>query len=411
MSRAPGDALAQTTTAFRRGIRALSVGVAVLAVAPATASAAGGTAPAYLPDPTCAPSPTPVDDAAHAFHAADAHVVKVLYAHASNASDDFATVYPKLGQGVRDMVEYVYVESGELKSIRFDLGTASGPDCVDVQAIGLPHPAAYYDPANPTAARQKIVDDLQPLLGAQPGQRDFLVFVDGIANDRAAITGPSPADDSPAGPSWQVGGKYSVVFDNPFSFDLSQAFGRLGLHELFHAFGAVQATAPHYGGGGHCTERQDLMCDPGFGGPIVCDFRDYPTIDWDTPEGRLDCGGDDYFNPAPGPGSYLTTHWNTYNSPFLCDVGTCVPDNVAPRTQIKGPRRTSDRTPRFKLRADERAVEFKCKLDRGRFRSCAARFKPKRLEVGRHKLKAVATDASGNADRSAAVKRFRITGR
>ena len=392
-------------------IRALLVGVAIFAVAPATAQAADGAAPAYLPDPGCAPSPTPLDDAEDAYHPADAHVVKVIYAHASDAADDFGAIYPKLAQGVRDMVEYVYVESGEAKSIRFDLGTAAGLDCVDVQAVGLPHPAAYYDPDNATAARQKVVDDLQPLLGLQPGQRDFLVFVDGVANVRAGITGPSPADDSPAGLSWQVGGYYSVVFDNPFSFDLSQAFGRLGLHELFHAFGAVQPSAPHHGGGRHCVERQDLMCDPGFAGPLVCDYRDYPTIDWDTPEGRLDCGGDDYFNPSPAPGSYLATHWNTYNSPFLCAVGTCAPDNVAPRTQIKGPKRTSDRTPKFKLRADEDAVEFDCKVDRGRFRSCDPRFKPKRLDNGRHKLKAVATDSAGNEDPSPALRRFKVTGR
>ena len=52
---------------------------------------------------------------------------------------------------------------GSGKSIRFDLGTPAGLDCVDVQAVGLPHPAAYYDPDNATAARQKVVDDLQPL--------------------------------------------------------------------------------------------------------------------------------------------------------------------------------------------------------------------------------------------------------
>jgi hypothetical protein len=393
------------------GIVALTV---VLTVAPPVAHAVervGGRAPAYLPSADCRPVDSPVDDAADAFQAPEAHVVKVVYAHTSDAPNEFTTAYPSLAQAVRDMVEYVYVESGGRKSIRFDLGTPAGRDCPDVQSVALPNPSSYYDPDNVSTARQKVVADLQPRLGAQPGQRNFLIFVDGAPNNfRAANTFPSPADDSAVGASWQVGGYSSVIFDNPFSIGLSQAFGKIGVHELFHAFGAVQASAPNYGGGGHCVERHDLMCDPAFAGPVACEFRGYPTISWTTPEGRLDCNGDDYFNPAPPPGSYLDGHWNTYNSPFLCVVGTCAPDNVAPRTRIKGPKRTSNRTPRFRLQSNEKRVEFSCAIDRRRPRPCAARYTPARLTAGRHRLRAVAKDAAGNADRSAAIKRFRILG-
>jgi hypothetical protein len=38
-----------------------------------------------------------------------------------------------------------------------------------------------------------------------------------------------------------------------------------------------------------------------------------------------DCGRDDYFNPAPAPGSYLATHWNTYDSAFLAPCAEIVP--------------------------------------------------------------------------------------
>lgn len=394
--------------------------VVLLAVAAAPASATGhadakrggGAGPGYLPDPDCAPVESSLDDAGSAYQPPDAHVIKIVYAHASDAPDRFAEVYPSLAQGVRDMVEYVYTESGQRKSIRFDLGTAAGLDCVDVQAIALPNPASFYDPDNVTAARQKVVADLGPRLGVQPGERNLLVFADGVPNNfRSANTGPAPADDSPAGASWQVGGYSAVIFDNAFTGGVSQAFGKVGVHELFHTFGAVQASAPHYGGGGHCLERQDLMCDPGFNGPLLCDSRDYPSISWTTAQGRLDCNGDDYFSPAPEPGSYLATHWNTYNSPFLCPIGTCVPDNVAPQTKIKGPRRTTDRTPSFKLRSPEQGAEFLCKLDRGRRRDCGSRFAARRLDLGRHKLKATATDAAGNADPTPAVKRFTVVGR
>jgi hypothetical protein len=38
-----------------------------------------------------------------------------------------------------------------------------------------------------------------------------------------------------------------------------------------------------------------------------------------------DCGRDDYFNPAPAAGSYLATHWNTYDNAFLAPCGEIAP--------------------------------------------------------------------------------------
>ena len=204
----------------------------------------------------------------------------------------------------------------------------------------LPNPASSDDPDNVSVARQKVVADLQPLLGAKPGQRNFLIFVDGAPNDfRSANTFPLPADDSPAGRL--LAGRRLFLGDlrEPFHVRLSQAFGKIGVHELFDAFGAVQASAPHYGGGGHCIERQDLMCDPGFAGPVACDSRDYPTISWDDRRGpaRLQR------RRRPPPRQPRVRTWRRTGTPttrrFSVPVGTCVPDNVAPETKIKGPKR------------------------------------------------------------------------
>jgi hypothetical protein len=44
-----------------------------------------------------------------------------------------------------------------------------------------------------------------------------------------------------------------------------------------------------------------------------------------TIEQTYDCGRDDYYNPAPEPGSYLATHWNTYDSAFMAPCADITP--------------------------------------------------------------------------------------
>jgi hypothetical protein len=46
---------------------------------------------------------------------------------------------------------------------------------------------------------------------------------------------------------------------------------------------------------------------------IVCSDRKHDQ--------RMDCNHDDYYNAAPKPGSYLSTHWNTADNEFLIRGG------------------------------------------------------------------------------------------
>jgi len=87
-------------------------------------------------------------------------------------------------------------------------------------------------------------------------------------------------------------------------------------------------------------------------------------------------------------------------------------DCVAPETTIKGPKKTKNERPAFKLRSDEPGSTFVCVLDRKRkFSDCSPNYKPpKRLRRGKHTLTAVATDAAGNADATPAVKKFTVLG-
>ena len=104
------------------------------------------------------------------------------------------------------------------------------------------------------------------------------------------------------------------------------------LHEASHNLGAVQWGAPHstqplgqsLSRYGHCFQGADVMCyaeDGGARSQMVTDCAGLPGA---IPQ-SYDCGRDDYFNPAPAAGSYLATHWNTYDSAFLAPCGEIAP--------------------------------------------------------------------------------------
>lgn len=92
---------------------------------------------------------------------------------------------------------------------------------------------------------------------------------------------------------------------------IPELYPRTVAHETLHVLGAVAPFSPNGDGFAHCLDGKDLMCP-----------QDGPCPATDN-IGRLDCGRDDYFNESPAPGSYLATHWNVANSPYLkaCSCG------------------------------------------------------------------------------------------
>ena len=82
------------------------------------------------------------------------------------------------------------------------------------------------------------------------------------------------------------------------------------MHENGHNQGAVQPGAPHATPGGHCWDENDVMC-------YADGTRTDQPIENRCAETSFDCGcdspaadGNDYFDSAPEPGEYLSTHWN-----------------------------------------------------------------------------------------------------
>ena len=172
--------------------------------------------------------------------------------------------------------------------------------------------------------------------GIVTSSRKYLAYVDdgaclgGIA-ERANSSIPGATNPS------NQGGHLAIVIGDCFTaYHPYGGYGAtLAAHELMHTLGGVQNDAPHTTKG-HCWDDAaeshrgaDIMCyQDDLGTPTSKFFqrcaRTYPE--------KFDCGVDDYFNPYPKSGTYLTTHWNTARNVFLSpsDPGAWDPSSSRP---------------------------------------------------------------------------------
>ncbi len=232
----------------------------------------------------------------------------LVYARPGNVASRYGTIAPLLRTEVYRVSAYVDGESrsvdpaaGRRLPVRCDGGTE--PVVLNATLSGL---------SAGTAGFGQVVDALRAqgyeFNGDGSGLERYIVYYDAPSPSGAAGTGHVFTSDSSAGATNQnnKGGLYSV------EYRYDQGGGvphwEVLLHEIMHTMGAVVKDAPHASPAGHCRDGQDVMCydDDGSGSynPGACSTK------------VLDCNRDDYFNPAPGAGSYLATHWNsaaTYN--------------------------------------------------------------------------------------------------
>jgi hypothetical protein len=261
---------------------------------------------------------------------------KLVYAYAADRPNRFDGWKHALQANVSIVQRFLSAQSGGTKALRFDMGTRCGPEYVDIRVVQLPGPRSAY--ADNFGA---ISSAVRRALGNAGGPRNTIVLADGLAGSAQeyglgeTVMGPS-GEKPGTGNIHNRGGLTSILF----SRDGAPAPGnaRWGwwpeglLHEATHNLGAVQWGAPHstqpIGGSspryGHCFQGADVMCyteDSGARSAMVADCSGIPGA---IPQ-HYDCGRDDYFNPAPAPGSYLATHWNTYESAFMAPCGEITP--------------------------------------------------------------------------------------
>ena len=274
---------------------------------------------AGLPMTWCGTKRT-TDDALNAVSPSSVPQVKVIYAYASDRPDRFEQLKDKLQANVSLLSRYVAQQSGARKTVRFDMGTDCGAQYVDIQTVALPNPRAHYLSGTTGSYFTNLKADVRNIVTSQyPGQAvDWMVYADDMRGTVAAGTGEIYGSADLANTTLHNQGRLvSAVWGTATVPGTSHASVATMLHEITHNLGGVQLSAPHTTGALHCNDEHDVMCYAD-GGPTD-DMTDTcpKTNTVDGFPDTYDCGGDDYFNPTPAPGSYLDTHWNVYDSAFL----------------------------------------------------------------------------------------------
>ncbi|MDJ0347261.1 RICIN domain-containing protein [Streptomyces sp. H10-C2] len=256
--------------------------------------------------------------------------VQVVYVHGPG-SNRFAEYLPSYKKWAHDS-DVIYnasaAETGGVRHIRY----VTESDCT-VAVLNLEVPAGALQDFS--ATNQALATQ-----GLNRRDRKYMIFADanvycGIGSF-AGDERPGPENTSNFGPSYG-------------RTDSGCWGGSTPAHELGHNLGAVNNSAPHSSGGGHCVDEWDLMC--------YSDTPYHPQMQIRCPDrasdDRLDCNHDDYFNTSPQPGSYLTTHWNVADNQFLLSNGGTNPNpnpnpNPTPTptpTPTTGPTPTPTPTP------------------------------------------------------------------
>lgn len=315
----------------RRSLRA-ALAAGLIAGSATTDVAAAADAPqarAASAAPEWCGTPRRTDDKRHAAFPG-LPTVKLVYAYPAGRPNRINHFAPILQANAVALSRYMAEQSALRKTIRFDLGTSCGPQYADIQVIRLKKRAWAYrdeDGAPTVEEGTRLQRELRHATRDQRRGKKFLVYADGLNHvapgelDVTGMTDELPEDDrrTPANAA-NRGGHLAVVFgpDRGTPAKSSDGFEqRMFLHELLHTLGAVQEGAPHATSAGHCTDGSDVMCyrDRSARSALYTDRACKPSAG--AIAERLDCDGDDYFNPAPAPGSYLATHWNVYDSVFL----------------------------------------------------------------------------------------------
>jgi hypothetical protein len=295
--------------------------------------------PEYLPTTWCGTRRT-TDDVANAAFPAIAAQIKVVYAYAFGETDRSAAWTDSLQADVSRIEQYLALQSGGRRALRFDMGTNCGPQYVDVQVVELPYNRAHYLSFNADDRFDEVANDVNASLAPATGARNVFVLADGLSTSSVYGIGQvyPNASQPPASYIHDQGDLTGIMFVTPgTSPDPVGWQPTVMLHEMTHNLGAVQFAAPRSTSFAHCIDGEDVMCyedgspEGAFYADNVCPLAGGAISQ------TYDCGHNDYYDPSSTPSGYLATHWNVYNSVFMASctqLGTACGGDIVPTPPV-----------------------------------------------------------------------------
>jgi hypothetical protein len=298
----------------------------------------------YLPTSWCG-TRRETDDVTNAAFPASVPQIKVVYAYPNDLADRSAGWSGSLQSSVSSIGEFLGLQSGGRRSLRFDMGTNCGSEYVDIQVVPLPHAELYYTAMSDDDEFNAISDDVHAALPAPSAPRKVFILADGLSKGGIygigeVYTNPIVDPDRPdASNPHNVDPDMTGIMYVPPSTSSSFAGWQptVMLHEITHNLGGVQPSAPRATSFAHCIDGEDVMCyedgspEGAFYADNVCPLAGGAISQ------TYDCGHNDYYNPDPPAGSYLATHWNVYNSVFMASctqLGTACGGDIVPTPPV-----------------------------------------------------------------------------
>ena len=210
------------------------------------------------------------------------------------------------------------------RALRFDMGTACGPQYLDITVVRMPQTRAQLESAARTgtgtfdavstaldAAGLATIKPTHTFTQAATLARNYVVWLDGPAPP--GTCGQASIYDDPSRDTDNLnnfGGKVAIVFPNSGGGFCSSNAAR---HEIGHNLGALQRTAANAFDGSHCDDAiEDTMC-----------YSNAPQVASGQRGLFFDYRNDDYWDPPSGA---PLPWWSVSLNRFLCPDADC---NVA----------------------------------------------------------------------------------